>query len=238
MSQPTSTPGWYPDPSGAYGLRFFDGVQWTAHLAPHPPAAPAVAVAVANSGGGGGASVHVLHAVLTFFSCGLWLPIWIVFIVIDVVSASNRRSTAVSIGGFAPAPAPHYVAPPPPRPVQPVPGPPAPPGPVQPRPRSSTGPDPGKVVLIVMGALGVGFVALLLLALIVAHPVLLFLAIPATGVGSVLFWRYRTDKLKVFERYRRDVVAARADTENTLWHEGDPRGTYGHYPPTTEEETR
>jgi hypothetical protein len=235
MSRPTPTPGWYPDPSGAYGLRFFDGAQWTAHFAPHPPAAPAVAVAVANGGGGGGASVHVLHAVLTFFSCGLWLPIWIVFIVIDVVSASNRRSTAVSIGGVAPPPAPRYVAPPQPHPVQPVPG---PPGPVPPRPPSRPGLDPGKVLLIVVGALVVGLVALILLALIVAHPVLLFLAIPATGVGSVLFWRYRTDKLKVFERYRRDVVAARADTENTLWHEGDPRGTYGLYPPTTEEETR
>lgn len=131
------------------------------------------------------------------------------------------------------APAPRYVAPP--QPVQPAPG---PVGPVGPRPPSSTESNLGKAVSIAAVALGVGVVALILLALIVAHPVLPFLAIPATGVGSVLFWRYRTDKLKVFERYRRDVVAARADTENTLWHEGDPRGTYGHYPPTTEEETR
>lgn len=31
-----STPGWYPDPSGAPGRRYFDGLQWTQHQ-PTPP---------------------------------------------------------------------------------------------------------------------------------------------------------------------------------------------------------
>jgi hypothetical protein len=29
MGQPSSAPGWYPDPSGAGGQRYFDGTQWT-----------------------------------------------------------------------------------------------------------------------------------------------------------------------------------------------------------------
>ncbi len=29
-------PGWYPDPSGAPLLRYFDGQHWTPHTAPHP----------------------------------------------------------------------------------------------------------------------------------------------------------------------------------------------------------
>jgi hypothetical protein len=29
-----TTPGWYPDPSGASGQRYFDGVQWTEHHTP------------------------------------------------------------------------------------------------------------------------------------------------------------------------------------------------------------
>jgi hypothetical protein len=36
-------------------------------------APPAVAIAVSSGGGPN----HALHAVLTFLSCGLWLPIWI-----------------------------------------------------------------------------------------------------------------------------------------------------------------
>jgi hypothetical protein len=34
-------PGWYPDPSGAPGQRYFDGRDWTEHRAhPFPPLAP------------------------------------------------------------------------------------------------------------------------------------------------------------------------------------------------------
>src|SRR5579864_7080806 len=29
-------PGWYPDPSGVPGLRYWDGAQWTQHTAPSP----------------------------------------------------------------------------------------------------------------------------------------------------------------------------------------------------------
>lgn len=42
MTTPLPPPGWYPDPSGAPGLRYFDGRDWTEHRAsgagmPQPP---------------------------------------------------------------------------------------------------------------------------------------------------------------------------------------------------------
>jgi len=44
MSGPGTAPaGWYPDPSGAPGLRYFDGRDWTQHQAP-PPGYPAFPV--------------------------------------------------------------------------------------------------------------------------------------------------------------------------------------------------
>ncbi|MEO7586948.1 MAG: DUF2510 domain-containing protein [Arachnia sp.] len=35
-----SAPGWYPDPTGADGLRYWDGQQWTANTSPAPSDAP------------------------------------------------------------------------------------------------------------------------------------------------------------------------------------------------------
>jgi hypothetical protein len=32
-SAPTVTPGWYPDPSGRFDVRYHDGHQWTRHVA-------------------------------------------------------------------------------------------------------------------------------------------------------------------------------------------------------------
>ena len=40
---PQADAGWYPDPQGRVGLRYWDGSTWTDHLAPHPaPVAPGV----------------------------------------------------------------------------------------------------------------------------------------------------------------------------------------------------
>ena len=36
-----AAPGWYHDPAGSGGLRYFDGWQWTQHVAPAPSAAAA-----------------------------------------------------------------------------------------------------------------------------------------------------------------------------------------------------
>lgn len=39
MTQPSTPPGWYPDPDGVPGQRYFDGTQWTENRAA-PQAAP------------------------------------------------------------------------------------------------------------------------------------------------------------------------------------------------------
>jgi hypothetical protein len=43
MTNPTTPPGWYPDPSGTGGQRYWDGTQWTGQTAPPPiqPPGPA-----------------------------------------------------------------------------------------------------------------------------------------------------------------------------------------------------
>lgn len=105
---PTVPAGWYPDPDNATGyryggipsMRYFDGVEWTEHRAPmqrrqHPQSnqqqpifvqqnvvAPPVVV---NSGS---SSMAGLHLLLTIFTCGLWLPVWIL---IEIVQAASRR---------------------------------------------------------------------------------------------------------------------------------------------------
>jgi hypothetical protein len=40
MSPSTPAEGWYPDPSGAPALRWWDGAQWTAHVQQAPPNQP------------------------------------------------------------------------------------------------------------------------------------------------------------------------------------------------------
>jgi hypothetical protein len=81
--------GWYPDPHGGPGLRYFDGNEWTTHRhtppletvpvqnateapAPAAPAAPQIVVntyVAQSAGGGGGAGQKsaVVAFVLTFF---------------------------------------------------------------------------------------------------------------------------------------------------------------------------
>ena len=88
--------GWFPDPGGQPRLRYFDGHRWTEHFAPMPPPyaaypqqPPPVAVAVSTGGGVN----HALHAVLTFFTCGMWLPIWILM---AIFGNSSRSSVAVA----------------------------------------------------------------------------------------------------------------------------------------------
>jgi hypothetical protein len=36
VTTPSAAPGWYPDPSGAPGQRYFDGTQWTDHRSDVP----------------------------------------------------------------------------------------------------------------------------------------------------------------------------------------------------------
>jgi hypothetical protein len=100
MSAPAGYPdppaGWYPDPSGRPGQRYWDGHKWTEHFAPptpypYPYPYPPQPVAVAVSNGGG--VNHALHAVLTFFTCGMWLPVWI------LCAIFGRSGSSVAVAG-------------------------------------------------------------------------------------------------------------------------------------------
>ena len=198
--------GWFPDPHGQPGQRYFDGQRWTEHFTPPPPpalpvpvvvnnniATPAPSVAVAVSGGG---TNHALHLVLTVLSCGMWLPIWIL---VAIFGSFGRPAASVAFGG---------------------------PG------GTSGSTQRPHTALIVGGA----FLALVILGQAAVHPWLFVPIFLLAGAGGAFFWKQKVAKdarkLEVVESYRRDVVAHRADTEHNLAKEGDPRGTYGAYPPS------
>ena len=233
MSTPNIAPGWYSDPSGQPGQRYHDGQRWTQHFTPAPPVVPTsatpLAVAVSNGGGSGGA--HAVHAILTLLTCGLWLPIWLIFAIVDAFSNKSPTVAVGSAGGPAAASAGG--------PAAPFYGPPSPSyGPPAQTVQPSVSKGPNKVMASVAKTIVCVFFGLMLLGLIIEHPWLLAPAIPAAGVGAVVFWRYRMAQLKVLEEYRRDVVAHRAEDEDKLVNEGDPRGTYGRYPPASEEDSK
>jgi hypothetical protein len=57
---PAATPaGWYPDPAGSSGLRYWDGDGWSEHLADAPPSAPVVHGVIPRVRKGG--KVYDLH---------------------------------------------------------------------------------------------------------------------------------------------------------------------------------
>lgn len=78
---PTPQPGWYPDPSGGPGQRYFDGHQWTV-AAPPAPTPPSQILVV-------GGPNNALHLALTFLTCGMWLPVWLIVTLVD-----NQRARA------------------------------------------------------------------------------------------------------------------------------------------------
>lgn len=103
MSEPIPTvpAGWYPDPSAPFGthpgvpsLRYFDGLGWTEHRAPaqrRQAARPSQPIIVQNNVHAApyvnvnyrpGTS-HGLHLVLTLLTCGAWLPIWIIMVIVN-----------------------------------------------------------------------------------------------------------------------------------------------------------
>lgn len=190
-----TTPGWYPDPTGQPGQRYHDGRRWTAHFVPAPPPAPAqpqaVAVAVANGGG----TNHALHLVLTLFTCGLWLPIWLIA---AIFGGGGSSSVAIGTNG-----APVRV--------------------------SNSRP------LGFIGVLG----ALLLLGAAAQHPwLLVILGILAVAAGFG-FWTLKSaqarEEQQRHEQFQRDMIAGRAEREDWLYNQGDPRGVYGQYPPSQED---
>ena len=103
---PTVPAGWYPDPDnhdgfrygGAPSLRYFDGVEWTDSRAPMPrrqpqqthspqaagpiivnqqfaPQSPVVVIRPGTN--------HGLHLVLSLLTCGAWLPVWLIIVIVN-----------------------------------------------------------------------------------------------------------------------------------------------------------
>lgn len=183
MNQPAA--GWFPDPSGQPGQRYYDGQRWTQHFAPIPPpiAPPPPSVAVAVSTGGG--PNHALHAVLTLFTCGMWLPVWIL---VAIFSSSSRSAVAVA-GPGATVP-------------------------------------PNRKPLVIAGVV-LGWIAL---GVSVQHPWVLAVLVLVGGIGGVIWWMRRDEWMRRDDA-KRARLAAHADYEDRLYYEGDPRGTYGQFPP-------
>ena len=79
--------------------------------------------------------------------------------------------------------------------------------------------------------IGVIFVGLVLLGVVVENPWLLAIMIPAALGGAALFYRNKQKEIADEEARK---LAVRADYENDLYGEGDPRGTHGRYLPPEE----
>jgi hypothetical protein len=97
MTQPAPPAGWYADPSGTPGPRYWDGARWT--QVPPPLQQPTVVVNNNIVAGGYTPPVyvatgpnHALHAVLTLFTCGAWLPIWIIVAIVDASQPRGQQS--------------------------------------------------------------------------------------------------------------------------------------------------
>jgi hypothetical protein len=100
MTQPAPPAGWYPDPSGTPGPRYWDGARWT-QVPPPPPAPLQQPTVFVNNIVAGGYTPpvyvatgpnHALHAVLTLFTCGAWLPIWIIVAIVDASQPRGQQS--------------------------------------------------------------------------------------------------------------------------------------------------
>jgi hypothetical protein len=81
---PLAEAGWYPDPSGAPGQRYFDGRDWTGSYAPPAVRQPAGVVTEGPN--------HALHAILTlltFWACGGWVWIWL------LIALSNKKRVRI-----------------------------------------------------------------------------------------------------------------------------------------------
>jgi Protein of unknown function (DUF2510) len=91
MTQPSPLPGWYPDPSGVLGLRYWDGQKW----GPKAPEQQQPQVVINNTNTVATPAPvyvatgpnHALHLILTLLTCGMWLPVWII---VSIVNAASR----------------------------------------------------------------------------------------------------------------------------------------------------
>ncbi|AIM40980.1 hypothetical protein PBI_SQUIRTY_33 [Mycobacterium phage Squirty] len=107
---PSPPPGWYPDPAGSGGQRYWDGQRWTEHYAPRAVAAQiadrrftvnygfallaffsllaTVGLPLLAMAGGAGASVGPF-AILWMLWGGMWTLVWTAFAIQHTLR--NRR---------------------------------------------------------------------------------------------------------------------------------------------------
>jgi hypothetical protein len=80
MTAPLPAPGWYPDPSGVPGQRYFDGRAWTSHHVPvhHAHARPQPAYQPTAHVEGPNHVLHLILTLITFPLCGGWLWVWLI----------------------------------------------------------------------------------------------------------------------------------------------------------------
>jgi hypothetical protein len=118
MTAAPPPPGWHPDPSGARRQRYFDGSEWTEHYA--APARLSLeqrselleeaifnhyrgariesrspTQAVLLLGGGVSGAMHVVFALLTIFTCGLFGIIWLI-----VAATAHERRAYVAVDPY------------------------------------------------------------------------------------------------------------------------------------------
>src|ERR1700682_2359221 len=83
-------PGWYPDPSGAGGLRFWDGSRWTDQYA-SPPVPPVAPLPPTYSPPGGSTPPQAMSGCLKVFLVGLAVAaVGAISLVIALVFIGNR----------------------------------------------------------------------------------------------------------------------------------------------------
>lgn len=86
--------------------------------------------------------------------------------------------------------------------------------------------------LLVVGAI---FAGMVVLGTAAEHP-WLFIVLAVLGIAAGFgFWTLRSaqqrEEQQRREQFERDMIANRADHEDRLYQQGDPRGTHGQYPP-------
>lgn len=91
LPNPSAPAGWYPDPVSPGILRYHDGFSWTDYRRPAAPQQvqqPQVIYVAPQSYVQSNVVVqragvnHGLHLVLTILTCGMWLPVWILLIIV------------------------------------------------------------------------------------------------------------------------------------------------------------
>lgn len=90
----TTPPGWYPDPSGAPGQRYWDGLQWTDHAAPPPGGA-------GGTGQTGGAGIRFASRFLDAIIVGIPLFVLLAVFGLDPSEGGGAQFLSGIVGSIA-----------------------------------------------------------------------------------------------------------------------------------------